>query len=109
MAITAAVVDQWHDGKRTHVNGNLTFTGNYTTGGVAVDLTAGIQTMSPPNVVMVTTTQGYNFVYIPGTTAQNGLLQVWKTSDGSQLAAAAFPAVLLGAPINFYGIFKTGQ
>ena len=109
MAITPVVRDQWHDGKRTHVVGALTFTGNYTTGGVAVDFPAnGVQTAAPPTMVDVPAVQGHSFVYVPGTSASNGLLQVWKTSDGTQLAAAAFPAALLGAQAAFYGIFKAG-
>ena len=38
MALTFSVVDTWDDGKRIHVCGTVTATGNYTTGGDTLDL-----------------------------------------------------------------------
>jgi hypothetical protein len=107
MAITTATQDQWNDGKRLHVTGVLTFTGNYTVGGVLLDFTiAGVPSSTPPSYVSVTTWQGYNFVYVNGTAANNGKLQVWSTSTGTELAAGAFPPVLTGGTPKSYGIFK---
>jgi hypothetical protein len=37
MALTFTLVDTWDDGKRIHVCGTVTASGNYTTGGDALD------------------------------------------------------------------------
>ena len=38
MALTFSVVDTWDDGKRIHVSGTVTATGNYSTSGDTLDL-----------------------------------------------------------------------
>jgi hypothetical protein len=73
MGITATLVEDWHDSKRLHVIGTLAFSGNYSTGGVAVDLpSAGIRTQSNPSIMMIPAYRGFIFEYTPVTDASDG-------------------------------------
>lgn len=84
MSITATITDKWSDGKRQHVIGTLAFSGNYTTGGVAVDFAeAGVAALEPPVRVDIPAWRGYMFDYIPGTLATNGLVRVRAGTAGA--------------------------
>lgn len=83
-SITATIVDQWSDGKRLHVIGSLAFSGNYTEGGLVLDLSA-IEAAGPPIFFDAPTYYGYQFRYIPaGQDLSKGRLKV--------LQLAALPA-----------------
>jgi hypothetical protein len=50
MALAFSLVDTWDDGKRVHVSGTITATGNYVTGGDTLDLSQSpvIASAQPP-------------------------------------------------------------
>jgi hypothetical protein len=84
-AILANVVDEWYDGKRHHVIGFLTFTGSYSTGGLALDFAlAGIATELPPTWFDAPYYAGYFFQYNKGVGPSDGKLQVFSASGAVQ-------------------------
>lgn len=85
-AILANIIDEWYDGKRHFVIGNLTFSGSYATGGLTLDFTlAGVASEFPPTWFDAPWYRGYFFEYDPSTQANNGVLRVF----GSNTAVAA--------------------
>ncbi|SRR6266702_1279031 len=105
MSLTLTVTQHWDDGKRLHVIGTVAATGNYVTGGVALDLSDfKIKDPSVPLFVLITGKNGYSYSYIPGTTRANGLVKV-NTTAATELTQAAFPAGVTGDSINLYAIF----
>lgn len=108
-AITATIVDEWYDGKRHFVIGNLTFTGNYTTavGGMTLDFAlAGVQCSVAPTYFSAPLFEGYEFDYIPATDGlpNDGKLAVY-TANATELGTGAFPAALLNNKPQFLAIF----
>lgn len=112
MAIAVAVTDQWDDGKRLHVIGTFTFSGNYPAAGEVPAFGAASGTniktsrATTPLWVSIFNAAGYQLVY----TISSGKVRVnlSGTADAvfNQLAAAAYPAGLTGAVTNFYAIFN---
>lgn len=92
--------------RRKRIRVNIVATGNYVTGGDTLDLTAttnpnflnaaGFASLPTDNEI-VYLPGGYSAEFVPGTTLANGKIKVYSAA-GTELAAAAYPAVLLGAP-----------
>jgi hypothetical protein len=95
----------------------ITPTGSYVTGGDTLDLTA-IQNPGfldnafcgtlPQDSALCNAPFGYNAEFIPGTTLKNGLLKFFG-SAGAEIAQAAYPAGLLGDPVEYEFSGSLGQ
>jgi hypothetical protein len=131
MSATLNVQQSWTDGKRLHVVGVISLSGNYTVGGISLSLVN-----LAPNSLPIPTTQpivfsdvvgkgGYYaydvgtlyqyryqdapFSYGPGNSPPNqflnqGSLRIFLGS--TELSAGALPAGVLSDVIKFYGIFQ---
>ena len=114
MALTFTLVDTWDDGKRIHVAGTATASGNYSTGGDTLDLSqfpVVAATQSPvQGTAWMDGLAGYDYVFIPGSAMNNGKVKIFQqgASAGAfpELAAGAYPGAITGDTITFYGIFK---
>lgn len=101
-----------HAGRALIVRGRLAATGNYATGGVAVDFTAAILPLGQsltvtklPVSVKILGSTGHSYGWVPGTTLANGKAII-NTTAATELAQAAFPAsILADAAIYFEAVF----
>lgn len=113
MAYTLTVAAQHRVGKRLLVNGTLVFSGNYATGGEAIDFVAnGVRSIdAKPEFMQIAGKAGYlyeydkanNKVIIRGqepTSATAGVIAL------SQLAAAAYPGAVTADVITFFAVFR---
>lgn len=114
-AIAFTKTDEWDDGKRIHVLGTLTFSGNYLNGGEVptTGSTNGIRargSRSAPKWVKIEGKAGFEYDYDRAnekvmvraqepTNAGAGVIAL------SQLAAAAYPAGITGDVVDVYAIF----
>lgn len=99
------------------VYGTLTASGNYVThGDTMAFLDDRIKSDYPPLWVDVSeapaagiSASGFRFVFVPGTTQANGVLQVFTgsaaQSASAELSAGAYPAGLTGAVLIFRATF----
>lgn len=114
MPIAVVTTDSWHDSKRLHVVGSLTFSGSYATGGDALSWAGvkGVLSSLPPVECVVHGNSGHLYEFVFGTTIANGLLMVRiaTTTAGnvglSQHSAAAYDATVTGDVVRFHAIFK---
>lgn len=121
MGVTLKVNQSWTDGKRLHIVGNLTFTGNYATGGINLNLLVDGIFSSQPIVHSDVVGKGgaygndlgtlydYRYVAAPYSNTINqqlsqGLLRIF--SGGTELSAGAIPSGVLNDTVFFYGIFQ---
>jgi len=123
MSATLTINQSWTDGKRLHIVGMVSLTGNYVAGGIPFSLLDyGLPTSQPivhSDVVGkggyytydIGTLYEYRYIQAPaqgGPNAQNplanGLLRIFL--NGTELSVAALPAGVLGDHIFFYGIFQ---
>ena len=106
------VVDHWIDGRRLHVVGVLTATGNYPAGGDVIPFNDPlIKTGMAPVWVEAQSIGGNDFVGVPGvfqSTPPNAKLRVIADVTGVELVAGAYPASVTGNPIQIYAIFPRG-
>ncbi len=117
MALTFSVVDTWDDGKRIHVSGTVTATGNYSTSGDTLDLSQIplIASDQPPvqGTGGMDGLAGYDYIFYPGAAMNSNKVKVFQqgTAAGAfpELAAGAYPAGITADTITFYGIFKKLQ
>lgn len=113
MALTFALVDTWDDGKRIHVSGTITASGNYSTGGDTLDLSqfpiVATTQLPLPGTGWINGLAGYDYVFVNGTALNANKIKVFQqgTSAGAfpELAAGAYPSAITGDAITFYGIF----
>lgn len=104
--ITVNISDHWSDGKRIHVVGTLTPSGNYVTGGDSLNFGLPlIKSNSAPTHVDADGLGAYSYAPVLGTTINNGKLKFITSTTGTELAAGAYPANALGDIIQFHGIF----
>lgn len=106
MSVSLTIQDHWDDGKRLHVVGQLTFTGNYTTGGDAINLAlAAIKTGAGriPIIVSVNGLNNFEYDYVTGTNMSNGKIKVQAFSTG-EINQAAYPAGVTGDTVSIYMI-----
>lgn len=108
MAVVATITDQVNLGPRLMVEGTLTFSGNYATGG-EIPTFSGLKTSkSTPLTMLITALAGYVFAYDRGT----GKVLIFQDATPAaaaplpQLAAAAYPAGLTGVTTYFTAYFK---
>ena len=114
MALAFTLVDTWDDGKRIHVSGTATASGNYSTGGDTLDLSQFpvVAATQPPvqGTAWMDGLAGYDYVFAPGSAMNNGKVKIFQqgASAGAfpELAAGAYPAAITGDTITVYGIFK---
>lgn len=108
MAIAvASVIDSWHDGKREHVKGTLSFSGSYTTGGEVVNLShSAIKTTKPPVHMQIDSSSGYKYEYQRSTGKVMVRQSAAAGSPGAEISAAAYPGGVTSDVAEFYGIFK---
>ena len=117
MALAFTLVDTWDDGKRIHVSGTATASGNYSTGGDTLDLSQFpvVAATQPPvqGTAWMDGLAGYDYVFAPGSAMNNGKVKIFQQGAGAgafpELAAGAYPAAITGDAITFYGIFKKLQ
>jgi hypothetical protein len=117
MALTFTLVDTWDDGKRVHVSGTVTASGNYSTGGDTLDLSQFpvISSTQAPiqGTAWIDGLAGYDYVFAPGASQNGCKVKIFQqgTSAGAfpELAAGAYPAAITGDAVTFYGIFKKLQ
>ena len=103
--------------KEAFYQGELTFSGNYVTGGDTLSFAnSAILSNTAPNRVEIyeepTTSQtatNYRFVYAKGSGISNGLLQVFVSTTGVQLAAGAYGSLFASTIVKFRVWFGRGQ
>ena len=114
MAIAVAVTKQYWDGKKVHVVGTLTFSGNYATGGDGINFTGlGIKSSLAPYWFEVQGINGFIYAYAPGSPASqtNGKIKVFveaTVATNTPLAehtAVAYVAGVTGDTVTFYAEF----
>jgi hypothetical protein len=106
MATSVSVIEFWDDSKRIHVVGQITFSGNYATGGDSVTLTGlypGQRTAA--RIVAINNISGYTYRYDHA----NSRIRVYQApSTGSnplsEISAAAYPSGVTGDTVIFYAI-----
>ncbi|HEV2287397.1 MAG TPA: hypothetical protein VGR81_00425 [Candidatus Acidoferrales bacterium] len=115
MALAFTLVDYWDDGKRIHVAGTISASGNYATGGDTLDLTEigslGIPTTQPPiqGTAWMDGLAGYDYVFSSGTAINSNKVKMFEQAGSAgafaELASGAYPAAISADTITFYGIF----
>jgi len=113
MALTFSLVDTWDDGKRIHVSGTVTASGNYVTGGDSLDLSefpiVGATQAPIQGTAWVDGLSGYDYVFSPGSAMNNGSVKIFQQGSSAgafpELAAGAYPSPITSDTITFYGIF----
>lgn len=112
---TTTITNQWSDGQRLHVLGNIVMAGVYVALGDilnwqnAIDSRQGfigLMTQNQPDYVIITGIAGFVYVWTPATQK----LQI-RTGAAAQaaltdLTPGALPAGVTGDTITFYAIFK---
>jgi hypothetical protein len=114
MALTFSLIDTWDDGKRVHVTGAATASGNYSTGGDTLDLSQYpviTSTQAPlQGTAWMDGIAGYDYVFSPGSAMNNGKVKIFQQGSSAgpfaELAAGAYPSAITSDSITFYGIFK---
>jgi hypothetical protein len=117
MALAFSLVDTWEDGKRVHVCGTVTASGNYTTGGDTLDLSQFPLVASDQAPLTGTGWMdglaGYDYVFAPGTALNANKVKIFAQGAAAgafpELGAGAYPGTITGDTITFYGIFKKLQ
>jgi len=117
MALTFTIVDTWDDGKRIHVAGTVAASGNYATGGDALDLSQSplVASDQPPinGTAWMDGLAGYDYVFLPGAAMNSCKVKIFQQGAAAgafpELAAGAYPGAISGDTITFYGIFKKLQ
>lgn len=117
MALTFSLVDTWDDGKRIHVSGTITASGNYVTSGDTLDLSQFpiiAATQAPiQGTAWTDGLSGYDYVFYPGSAMNNGKVKIFQqgASAGAfpELASGAYPSSIASDTITFYGIFNKMQ
>jgi hypothetical protein len=101
------------------VQGAITFSGNYVTGGDVLSFagTNKIQSRSAPNRVEIyeepiagtQTATGFNFVFAKGTTQANGVLQIFSpgTATGTIVSTATAPTITTGTNATVTAVIAT--
>jgi len=114
MALTFSLVDSWDDGKRVHVAGTVTASGNYSTGGDTIDLSQFPivpATQAPiQGTAWMDGLAGYDYVFFPGSAMNNGKVKIFQQGSSAgpfpEIAAGAYPSAVTTDTITFYGILK---
>ena len=117
MALAFSLVDTWDDGKRIHVAGTVSASGNYTIGGDTLDLSQLpiIASTQPPiqGTAWMDGLAGYDYVFAPGSAMNSNKVKIFQQASGAgafaELASGAYPAAITGDSITFYGMFKKLQ
>jgi hypothetical protein len=117
MALTFSIVDTWDDGKRVHVSGTVTASGNYIASGDTLDLSQVpiVASAQPPiqGTAWMDGLAGYDYVFYPGATMNANKVKIFQqgASAGAfpELATGGYPAAITADTITFYGIFKKLQ
>lgn len=120
MAVAVTFTDVWTDGRRIHAVGTLAFSGNYATGGDAIDIKAaginsagqGWRSSSDPTHVQIVGKAGHLYEY----DRANKKVLIRRNKNPAdaggadipfpELAAAAYPAAVTGDVVDFYAIGK---
>jgi hypothetical protein len=113
---TVTVTDKWDDGQRFHVVGNVTFSGNYTTGGDLLSFSQyAIKSASPPIYADFNGQSQYNYNYIPPSAANiaagvgSAYCGLKVLTPTSELPSGTYPAGVLADVVQFHAIFKKFQ
>ncbi|MGH9475430.1 MAG: hypothetical protein ACRD1C_03755 [Terriglobales bacterium] len=106
MAIASTILNVIGARRRTIRQLALTLSGNYSTGGDTLDLTATTNpnylpaakafSASPDSIVILNHPDGYGVEIKPGNALNNNLVKFY-TAAGTELAEGAYPAALSGA------------
>ena len=114
MALTLTVrqFDVDATGKQLYVAGIVTATGSYTTGGDTLDLSnqSFIPSAQLPKQVSLFTQTGqvFNYTFIVGSALNNSKVKIYA-AGGTELAAGAYPAGILGDIIAFSAVYPKFQ
>ena len=114
MALTFSLIDTWDDGKRIHVTGTIAASGNYATGGDALDLSQSpVVASAQPPINGIDGLAGYDYVFMPGAAMNSNKVKIFQQGAAAgafpELAAGAYPGAITADSITFYGIFKKLQ
>lgn len=109
MSLAFKVAEQYNDTRTTKVYGTLVFSGNYTTGGdtlnlgvLSVDNFPKLLKVASPPVYFNLNGQGlYTYLYVPGTTINNGKVKIISLATQAELAAGAYPGGVTGDTVTF--------
>lgn len=92
MALTFSVVDTWDDGRRIHVSGTVTATGNYATSG-DTDLSQVpiIASAQPPiqGTAWMDGLAGYDYVFYPGATMNSSKVKIFQQGAAAGASRAS--------------------
>jgi hypothetical protein len=120
MAIAITVQNVDAAGPAVLVTGKLAFSGNYTTGGDALNWTTAVEELSssgatipsatPPLLVLVESQNGNGDYYVPvqGNALNNWLVKCF-TAAGTEVAAGAYPTAITGDIVAFLAQFPKLQ
>ncbi len=111
--LALTVIEFWDDGKRIHLIGQVTASGNYATGGDTLDVSvagpAGLPSSQPPMIAWIDGLSGYDFVFAPGTAQNNGKVKVFANGAAAgafpELASGAYPAAIIADTIMLEAVF----
>lgn len=115
MALTFNLVDKWDDGKRIHLAGTVSASGNYSTGGDTLDLSQIPILVSTQLAISSTSWMdglaGYDYIFAPGSALNSNKVKIfWESEPGedalTELAAGAYPQAILDDNITLYLIAK---
>ena len=99
MALTFSLVDTWDDGKRIHVSGTVTASGNYATSGDTLDLSQFpiiAATQAPiQGTASMDGLSGYDFVFYPGSTMNSGKVNIFSRARALALSRSSPRALSL--------------
>ena len=119
MALAFTLVDSWDDGRRIHVAGTISASGNYATGGDTLDLTPieslGVPTTKSPitGTAWMDGLAGYDYVFASGSAINSGKVKIFQQGSAAgafaELASGAYPAAITADSVTFYGIFPRLQ
>jgi hypothetical protein len=117
MALTFSLIDTWDDGKRVHVTGTATASGNYSTGGDTLDLSQSpiiAATQAPiQGTAWMDGISGYDYLFIPGAAMTTNKVKIFQQGSSAgpfpELAAGAYPSAITADTITLYAIFKKLQ
>jgi hypothetical protein len=117
MALAFTLVDTWDDGKRIHLAGTVSASGNYSTGGDTLDLSQIpiLASTQPPiaGTGWMDGLAGYDYAFSPGAALNSNKVKIFQQASGAgafaELAAGAYPGAISGDNITLYAIFKKLQ
>jgi hypothetical protein len=108
MATSVSVIEFWDDSKRVHIVGQITFSGNYATGGDSITLTGLYPGQrAAVRILEINNISGYIYRYDHA----NSRIRVYQSpatgsNPLSEIGAAAYPSGVTSDTVIFHAIGK---